>query len=547
MGSLRLALGSTLLVLAAATARASAADTAVEDRQLLQQARVRTDGPSLLAFFARRTPTEVTLRRIGLLTRQLGDPSFRIRDRASRELISYGRLAVAGLQQAEHLPDLEVAWRAEECLKSIEAADDSALVAAAVRQLGLLKPPGTAEVLLAYVPYAGGSLVRDEVVCVLTTVAVRDSRPEPALVAALGDADAERRVAAVEALSQAGAADKLPGIARLLHEPLPSARLPIAVALAKAGVRDAVPVLIELAADLPPEQGWQADEILQTLADHKGPAVVLDADAPARRKYRDAWDAWWRTSGADIDLARLRRAPSVLGYTLVLLLDAGKLREVDASGNKRWEFGGLSFPLDAQMIGNDRVLVTEFHANRITERDRSGRVLWEKEVLAPLTAQRLPNGHTFVASQADLYEFDRDGKQIWSLAVPDLIYKAAKLSNGDVAYISGRNEYARIDMSQKDVARFPAHLDYSGGRLDVLPNGHVVVPEANDNRVVEYDTHGKIVWEASADSPVAAMRLASGNTLVTSHQSTRGLEIDRHGNVVWQYKADTRVSRLFRR
>jgi hypothetical protein len=544
MTKIRLLFGAALLLSAFPSARAEEADPAA-DQQTLRDAKIGSDAPSLLAFFAKRTPDETMLRRIDLLTRQLGDPSFRARERAGRELVAYGRLALPALQKAARFSDLEISWRAEECLKSIEAADDSPLVCAAVRQLGILKPPQTTAFLLGYVPFASNSLVREEVV--RTLAASSTGRPDPELVRALDDPRPERRVAAVEALGRAGAVGKVSDIRKLLRDPVSSVRLKIAVALAQAEVREAVPVLIDLLTELPAEESWQADEVLRQLAGDKSPALPGGADGADRKKYHDAWVAWWRTSGPSVDLAELQRAPRVLGYTMMILLDAGKVREVDLTGRKRWEISGLAFPLDAQMIGNDRVLVTEFHANRISERDTSGRVLWEKEVPAPLTAQRLANGHTFIGAQAELLELDRSGKQVWSLPVPSLVFKAAKLPNGDVAYISGENQFIRVDAKGQELNRFPAHLDYSGGRLEVLPNGHVVVPEANSNRVVEFDEHGKIVWEASIEEPVAARRLPNGNTLVTSHNSARGVEIDRHGNVVWQYKADSRVSRMFRR
>ena len=81
----------------------------------------------------------------------------------------------------------------------------------------------------------------------------------------------------------------------------------------------------------------------------------------------------------------------------------------------------------------------------------------------------------------------------------------------------------------------------------MLPNGRVVVPEKDDNRIAEYDSRGKVVWEAEVIQPIAAVRLRNGNTLVTSMTENRAAEIDRAGKVVWEYKSDFRVNRAFRR
>ena len=55
-----------------------------------------------------------------------------------------------------------------------------------------------------------------------------------------------------------------------------------------------------------------------------------------------------------------------------------------------------------------------------------------------------------------------------------------------------------------------------GGRLDVLPNGGILVPHHLENKVVEYDPNGKAVWEVSVELPIIATRLPNGHTLVTS-------------------------------
>jgi outer membrane protein assembly factor BamB len=105
----------------------------------------------------------------------------------------------------------------------------------------------------------------------------------------------------------------------------------------------------------------------------------------------------------------------------------------------------------------------------------------------------------------------------------------------------------RLDASGKEVQSFPVYVHTSGGRIDVLPNGHVLIPELRNNRVMEYDTDGKVVWQVPFDQPIAAVRLANGDTLVTSYNQQRAVELDRTGKEVWEYKTDTRVTRAFRR
>ena len=104
-----------------------------------------------------------------------------------------------------------------------------------------------------------------------------------------------------------------------------------------------------------------------------------------------------------------------------------------------------------------------------------------------------------------------------------------------------------LDAKGKELRGFNVDLRYSGGRIDVLPNGNVLMPEAGNNRVVELDKQGGVVWEVAAEQPIAAVRLANGNTLITSMTEHRAVEVDREGKEVWQYRQDTRVTRAFRR
>jgi outer membrane protein assembly factor BamB len=163
-------------------------------------------------------------------------------------------------------------------------------------------------------------------------------------------------------------------------------------------------------------------------------------------------------------------------------------------------------------------------------------------------AQRLANGHTFIANNDVLLEVDRAGKALYTFRRPGSeIMKALKLANGDIAFASSTQDFIRLNSAGKEIKRFPAFVDIFGGRLDVLPNGHVIVPEHSRNRVAEYDADGKVVWEVPIEVPIAAVRLANGHTLITSMNKRRGVEVDRQGKVVWEYTADTRITRLFRR
>ncbi len=323
----------------------------------------------------------------------------------------------------------------------------------------------------------------------------------------------------------------------------------MALALVASREKDAVPVLIALLGDLPPNQAWQAEDVLYRLAQDKAPTVPAGTDEAGRRKYRDAWAAWWREQGPNVDLARLDATPALHGYTMMILLDQGRLLEVDADNKERWHIDGLQFPLDAQMLPGERVLVAENGANRVTERNLKGEILWEVKADAPLMAQRLPSGNTFIGTRTRLLEVTREGKEVFSYTRPggEMFMRAAKLRNGDIACVVAGSSFVRLDPGGKELQSFPVDIQTYGGRIEVLPNGRVLVPQYSNNKVVEQDAEGKVAWEADFSVPIVATRLPNGNTLVTSFNQQRAVEIDSAGKEVWEYKTETRVTRAWRR
>jgi hypothetical protein len=519
------------------------------DEQRLQEARVGTDGSALLDFFRKRTITDSRLLNIQGLIRQLGDDSFEVRQKASTELAALGPVTLPLLRDALKDPDVEIARRAEDCIHLIEQDYTATIVPAAVRVLAARHPAGALEVLLAYVPFADDDAVADQVHTALGTLAVRDGKPDPALVAALTDKLPARRAAAGVALCKAGVADQRSAVHKLLADPDLQVRLRVALAVVGARDREGIPVLIALLADLPPGQDAQVEALLYRLAGNDAPTVAARGTGAGRGKYHDAWKEWWTRHADKLDLAKIDLFPAQHGYTMMILLDQNQIVEVDSANKVRWTINGVQFPLDAQLLPNDHVLVAENMANRITERNLKGEVLWQFAVEAPLVAQRLPDGNTFIATRTQLVEVDKDGKEVSTYARPggELFMRAAKLRNGDIACVTAGGMFIRLDRNHKELYAFPVDIQTYGGRIEVLPNGHVLVPQYNGNKVVEQDPDGKITWEVEFQTPIVATRLPNGNTLVTSYNQHRAVELDSKGREVWEYKTDTRVTRAWRR
>jgi hypothetical protein len=550
--ALRLVLGALLLLagLGLWPGRA-AAQAPADDEKTLKDARLDTSGPALLEFFRKRTASDGDLAKIRDLIRDLGDDSFQVREKASMQLLSYGRTAVPPLREAlTKNPDVEVQRRAEDCLRRIEEREESPLATAAARLLAHRKQAGTVEVLLAYAPSNDDPRVADELCNTLAALARKDGKLDPALVNALADKAPVRRSTAAVAICRSGSTEHRAEVRKLLEDADANVRLRVAIALVHLKEKQAVPVLIELLPQAQLAQHWQAEDILYRLAGEHAPTVPPASDEAGRRKYHDAWLGWWKDHADKIDLGRLDRT-DLLGYTMVVLLDKGKVMELGPNNQVRWEVSDLQFPLDVQYLPGDRILVAEGQGGRVTERNFKGEILWKYEIASPLMAQRLPNGNTFITAANQMVEVDPKGKQVFSHVRDNGsgFMRGKKLPNGDIACVLDEGRFVRMDAKGKELETFPIDIQTSGGRIEVLPNGRVLVPQFSTGKVVEVTPDGKVQWEVMApfDKPIAALRLPNGNTLVTSMPHFRAVELDRDGKVVWEYKTDTRVTRAYRR
>lgn len=309
---MRLGRWAMLLVLAALVAPAAAAvEPSPADEHTLQAAGLATDGPALLEFFRKRTLTDADRERIEAIVRQLGDERPEVRLLAKGEILGLGTAAVPFLRRAMKDPDdRERMEGARSCLAFIEGTAGAAVPATAARLLAARRPPGAAEVLLAYLPFADNELVCEEVWAALASLARRDGAPEPAVLAALTDPLPVRRAAAAVALATPPHRPH-PAVRRLLQDPKPTVRLHVALALARAYDADAVAELIRLLGELPPDQARQAEDFLTRLAGEQTPPVPYRVGEEGPTRCRDAWSQWWQGTAGGRLLDHLRqRTPS---------------------------------------------------------------------------------------------------------------------------------------------------------------------------------------------------------------------------------------------
>jgi hypothetical protein len=544
------------------------------DEEVLRRAKLSTDGAALVDFLKKRILPEKDRPEVERLVRKLGSSDYRVREKATVDLVERGVAAMEVLRSSASLPnsasfpnsslrttgaDCEVIRRVERSIQDIHDKDvGPEVTAAAVRVSALHKAGGLVETLIGYLPFADNDAVVDEIRVALTALSLKDGKADPLLVAALSDRSAIRRATAGEVLVRAAFADHKDELRKLLGDGDAVVRYRVARALVFARERDAIPTLIDTISDLPLNTAWQAEDFLLKLAaGSTPPTVAMGNDKDARDKCKAAWQGWWKMHQAKIDLAKLEDSPKLLGRTLVVLLDQNTVLELGPDNSPRLEIKGLVFPLDAQLLDDGRVLVAEYHANRVTERNARGEVLWQKAgIQGPQVAQRLPNGNTFIATAYKLLEYDKDDNAVVNINVSEdgqqKVMKAMKLENGDIVCMQVDGRIVRYDSRGTQLHSFPIQIGTRlfGGRIHVLPNGRVLVPHNAEGKVVEYDSRGKAVWEVPFEQPIAATRLPNGNTLITSMNPWVGaVEVDRNGAHLWtfQHASNTRVTRAIRR
>lgn len=212
----------------------------------------------------------------------------------------------------------------------------------------------------------------------------------------------------------------------------------------------------------------------------------------------------------------------------VLGWDKNHIAIVDMKGAVEWEFPNQAGSMhDVQLLPNGNIL---FHNGAtVREVNRAKEVVWEysskpKDGYAGRVTvhafERLPNGLTMIAESGNqrLIEVDHDGKIVHE--IPLTVDKPSAGSD------------TRLVRS--------------------VPGGGYLVAHEADGKVREYDRSGKVVWQYALDmnglpaSPgltghgvnvFSAKRLPNGNTLIGGGNNNRVIEVDKSGKIVWSVES----------
>ena len=253
---------------------------------------------------------------------------------------------------------------------------------------------------------------------------------------------------------------------------------------------------------------------------------------------------------------------------------------VDGEGKKTWTYHHST--RDGYVLANGNVLLTlskskKYAGGAVIEVTPGGEehVIWKGAQAEVNSAQPTESG-TFVITEAGpkprLLEVTRDGKVVveFPLACQKENHHmqtrmARKLADGtylaphllDFAvfhYDAGGKVIGKLDTTAKDDPEHAIHTwPFTAIRHG---NGHTLVNCTHGNRVVDFDSGGKIVWELTNDDlpgpwlqdPCGGQLLPNGNLVITSYAGGRKdpsapklFEVTPEKEVVWSYSDGKKV------
>jgi HEAT repeat protein len=490
---------------------------AVYDETTLRRANFDTSAAGVLSQLRFRTRTDGDPRHIRALITQLSNPDFQQRERALRELKVIGQPALPALREAEeHDGDPEVRRRARQGVQYVESLEDQNVAMALVRRAIYLRVSGAAEYLLALLPAVDWE-IQDEIFRGLPLVALRDGKLDPALLVALKDPSSLRRAAAALAVAQAGSEAERQRIHPLLDDREPEVRLRAAQGLLAIHDLTSLPVLIALLNEENVEVSWSAEELLHWVAVTTAPAATVGAaSAVERQKAVAAWTAWHKVYAAKIDWEEVEQAPRRPGLYLACMNRGVWLGGCDG---KRWVLERSAASHDALLQPGNQLLIVPNAGHKLIQCTLAGEKQWERLCADEdyVMCQRLPNGHLFLVSDTQADEITAEGQEVSSTKLErgERLSDAWKLRNGEMQFNGEKNESLK--------------------KCAFLPDGHRIVADRMNDRVLEVDSCGNTLRALRVCAPVSVEALPGGNNLVSaSPVDPRILELDSAGRTLWE-------------
>ncbi|MDP9039378.1 MAG: hypothetical protein M3O02_08915 [Acidobacteriota bacterium] len=202
---------------------------------------------------------------------------------------------------------------------------------------------------------------------------------------------------------------------------------------------------------------------------------------------------------------------------------------------------------------HDFVYSGESHERRVFI-VRGGKVVWSwddpagRGEISDMVV--LSNGTILLAHQFGVTEIAPDKSVVWNYVPPPghEVHTAVPIGADRVLYIENADPNAiirvvniRTHVVEKELpleVKKPVSVHGQFRHARLTPQGTLLVAHMSQDKVVEYDSHGSVVWSFPALAPWSANPLANGDVLITDREGVR--EVTRRGDAVWSWSpADT--------
>ena len=175
-------------------------------------------------------------------------------------------------------------------------------------------------------------------------------------------------------------------------------------------------------------------------------------------------------------------------------MGTGRVMALTRDNKVRWEIAGLKGPNDVQILANDHILVAERNGAQVTERDRSGAILWKHECNNPIGCQRLPGGNTLITTFHQVMEVTPEGNVVFKYSHPPGFRQAKRMRNDVILFVTGDGEIGELGPDRK-LARTITPKAFGTGAtywstVETLPGGRFLAVYGGANKVVELDAKG---------------------------------------------------------
>jgi DNA-binding beta-propeller fold protein YncE len=254
-----------------------------------------------------------------------------------------------------------------------------------------------------------------------------------------------------------------------------------------------------------------------------------------------------------------------------------QVAELDRTGKAAWLYSPEGDTLTRQFSGfvhaarlpSGNTLVVDSGANRVIEVNPAKEIVWQSlddaKLKGPRHAVRLATGGTLVADGGNnrIVEIDPQGHAAWTYGEMGCsgngLFKpnhVCVLTNGRLLIAdAGNHRVIEVDPTKGVTWQYGNTANRLGGgqgsaanqltepaSCSRLPNGNTLIVDAGNQRILEIDLLGAIVWTYKAGlatggqavkDPVLAHRLENGHTLVAGRQGV--CEVDGDLRVVWEY------------